>query len=82
MRSNVVQALGNLGQTSEDIVQVLLAHLNDETSHVRSSSAQALGKLGARRSDIANAVAQWIEQYQKLEHVHYGINALWDLLVE
>ena len=82
VRSNVVQALGNLGQTSEDIVQVLLAHLNDETSHVRSSSAQALGKLGARRSDIANAVAQWIEQYQKLEHVHYGINALWDLLVE
>ena len=44
VRSNVADALGNIG--SEDVVPALMQALQDQNGSVRDASAQALEKIG------------------------------------
>lgn len=80
LRSNAAWALGNLGNASESVIQALLSCLKDEDSDVLSNAALALVKLGKPSSEIADVVAQWIEQHQDSEDVGEAIDTLWGLV--
>ncbi|MDY6804456.1 MAG: HEAT repeat domain-containing protein [Cyanobacteriota bacterium] len=82
VRSHAAQALGKLGKSTPTILGALVARLEDEEYLVRSHAAQALGKLGKKSGDVLAAIARWIEQHQDSEYIGYGIDALWDAVVE
>jgi HEAT repeat protein len=80
MRSHIVSVLGNLGNASEPVIEALQSCLKDEDSDVLSNAALALVKLGKPSSEIADVVAQWIEQHQDSEDVGEAIDTLWGLV--
>ena len=81
MRWRAVNALGKLGNSSETVINAVLATLEDKDFEVRWRAAEALGKLGKTSNHILPAVIEWIEQHQDSDYVGRGIDALWDLVV-
>ncbi len=65
------EVLGDLGDSSDLVVQALLEHTNDRRFRVRVGAVQALSKIG-QREDIATALEacqhrnQWVCEAAKV----------------
>jgi HEAT repeat protein len=56
VRSSTVRALGQLGNSSPEVVSALLSLLSDQKSNVRSSTVRALGQLGNSSPEVVSAL--------------------------
>ncbi|WP_044493884.1 HEAT repeat domain-containing protein, partial [Moorena producens] len=78
---NAAIALGRLNNSSQTVVNALIALLQDDDYYVRRDASEALGKLGKTSNHVIPSVIKWIEQHQDSDYVGSGIDVLWDLVV-
>jgi HEAT repeat protein len=69
VRSSATSALGNLGNTSEEVVKALLALLQDEDSKVRFRAASALSNLGNASEEVVRELLAGLQNEDS--ELHY-----------
>jgi HEAT repeat protein len=83
VRSRAAASLGQLGQSSAEVVNGLLGLLKDDDSDVRSRAAASLVQLAEKSiDDVLPALTQWIEQQPEDVPIGDAIDALWSIVVE